>query len=401
MRILVFCQYFFPEQFKINEICTQLVNDGHSVTVVTGLPNYPSGKVPSEYIWGRRREDLAGVRVIRCFEFGRRRGILGLALNYISYMLSASWRTLFLDKNYDIVFVYQLSPVTMALPAVIMKARCRKPLYLYCCDIWPESLKNLIADESSMLFRIAGVASRFLYSKCDMITVTSKPFIEYLHKEHCILPSRITYVPQHGDDQLLEQELFSDNGVFDIVFMGNIGIAQDTKCVVDAVDQIRQVPGFMLHFVGAGSALESTKALVRQRGLENLIIFHGRHPKERMVEFYRLADACLITLRSDTQVGLTMPAKLQGYMAAGKAVIGAINGAAKQVIEESGCGLCVPAGDASALASAIREFVTNPSGYVDCGRKGRDYYKQNFTKQRFMGRVEAQLQQLVEVSRGV
>jgi hypothetical protein len=128
MKILVICQYYYPEQFKINDICENLVKEGHIVTVLTGLPNYPKGEIPKEYRWGKkRREIINGVDIIRSFELSRRNSIVGLALNYGSYMMSASLKALFLKKDYDIIFSYQLSPITMVLPAVIMKKRTQKP----------------------------------------------------------------------------------------------------------------------------------------------------------------------------------------------------------------------------------------------------------------------------------
>lgn len=194
MKILVVCQYYYPEQFRINDICEQLVEDGHTVTVLTGLPNYPKGNVPTEYRWGRKRKEIInGVKIQRSFEIGRKNGIVGMALNYASYMLSASVKALFLNKDFDIIFVYQLSPVTMALPGIVMKKRSGKPLYLYSCDIWPESMKNILTDEDGFIFKVVKRFCRYLYSQCDAITVTSKPFIKYFNQEHSIPIERVSY----------------------------------------------------------------------------------------------------------------------------------------------------------------------------------------------------------------
>jgi glycosyltransferase involved in cell wall biosynthesis len=397
MKILVVCQYYYPEQFRINDICEQLVQDGHSVTVLTGLPNYPSGKVPKEYKYARKRkETINGVKVLRCFEIGRKSGAVGMALNYISYMLSASVKALFLKKDFDIIFVYQLSPVFMALPGVILKKCAFRPLYLYCCDIWPESIKNYIADEKSIIYKIVGKFSTYLYSKCDVITDTSKPFIEYFNKTHSIHINRISYNPQHAEDIYLDMDFSTEDEVTDFIFMGNIGIAQDIDCILDATEKIKEIPNFKVHFVGDGSYLETSKELVQQKGLADIVVFHGRHPLEKMPGFYRMADACLLTLKHDSLVGMTMPSKLQGYMAAGKTVIGAINGAAKEVIEESKCGVCVKASDSLALAEAMKDFIQNRDKYNDCGENGRDYFKKHFTKDIYMKKLEETLYELAE-----
>ena len=397
MKILVVCQYYYPEQFKINDICEQLVIDGHSVTVLTGLPNYPTGKISEEYQWGRKRkETINGVKVLRCFEIGRKIGVIGMALNYASYMLSALVKMFFFKKDFDVIFVYQLSPVFMALPGVVLKRLSHKPLYLYCCDIWPESLKNYISDEKSLIYRTVSKFSSYLYSKCDVITVTSKPFIEYFNKAHSIPINRITYNPQHAEDIYLDMDFSSEDEVTDFVFMGNIGIVQDIDCILDAAEKIKETPNFKVHFVGDGSYLGTSKELVQQKGLGDIVVFHGRHPLEKMPEFYRLADVCLLTLKHDSLVGMTMPSKLQGYMAAGKAVIGAINGAAQEVIEESKCGVCVKASDSFALSEAMKDYIQNLDKYKDCGENGRDYFKKHFTKDIYMKKLEETLYGLVE-----
>ncbi|MFL0268898.1 glycosyltransferase family 4 protein [Candidatus Clostridium radicumherbarum] len=397
MKILVVCQYYFPEQFRINDICEQLVQNGHSVTVLTGLPNYPAGNIPDEYRWCRKRkENINGVEIFRCFEIGRRKGAVGMALNYMSYMLSASLRALFLKKDFDILFAYQLSPVTMVLPAVIMKKRSMKPLYLYCCDIWPESIKNIISDENNFVYRMVKKFSRYLYSKCDAITVTSKPFIKYFNQVHSIPINRISYIPQHAEDIYLKMDFAPSDDITDFVFMGNIGIAQDIKCILDATEKIKHIPKFKVHFVGDGSYLETSKSIVKNKGLENIVVFHGRHPLNEMPEFYKLADVCLLTLKADNMVGLTMPSKLQGYMAAGKAVIGAINGAAQDVINESKCGVCVNASDYKALAEAMKDFIDNSYKYKECGENGRRYFINHFTKEKYIIKLQNELNMLVE-----
>lgn len=402
MKILVVCQYYYPEQFRISDICEQLVENGHDVTVLTGLPNYPTGVIPKEYRYRRKRkEKINQVKVLRCFEIARRTSAFGMALNYVSYMISASIRALFLKKDFDIIFVYQLSPVFMALPGVILKKRTRRPLYLYCCDIWPESLKNYIANEKSFIYKLVGKFSSYLYSKCDVITVTSKPFMGYFTKVHSIPSSRITYNPQHAEDIYLNIDFSSQNEVTDFVFMGNIGIAQDIDCILNATEKIKKIPNFKVHLIGDGSYLETSKKIVKRKGLEDIILFYGRHPLDKMPEFYRLADACLLTLKNDSLVGMTMPSKLQGYMAAGKTVIGAIDGASQEVINESKCGKCVGAGDSNALSEIMKDFIRNKNKYKDCGRNGREYFKRHFTKSTHIKKLEEILYKMVEENKYV
>lgn len=397
MKILVVCQYYYPELFRINDICEQLVQDGDSVTVLTGLPNYPTGKIPNEYRWWKKRKEIInGVKVLRCFEIGRKKGVFGMALNYISYMISASLKAIFLKKDFDIIFSYQLSPVTMVLPAIILKKRSKKPLYLYCCDIWPESIKNIISDEKNIIYKFVKKFSKYLYAKSDIITVTSKPFIDYFNKEHLIPIEKISYIPQHAEDLYLKMDFKPVNDIVDFVFMGNIGIAQDVECILNATEKIKDISGFKVHFVGDGSYLEKSKTIVEEKGLSDIVTFYGRHSLDEMAKFYSLADACLLTLKADSLIGLTMPSKLQGYMAAGKVIIGAINGAAKEVINESQCGICVNASDYKALAEAMLDYIENFNKYKDCGENGRRYFINHFTKEKYMVELKRILSNLMK-----
>lgn len=398
MNILVVCQYYFPEEFRINDICEQLVSNGHQVTVITGLPNYPTGVIPNEYRKGRRRkENIKGVNIIRCFEVPRRNNTIGLALNYMSYAISSSLKVISFNKNYDIVFCYQLSPVFMALPAIIYKKLRDKPLLLYCCDLWPESLKSIIRDENTIVYKFAKKISSKIYGECDHIAITSKPFSGYIKNLNNKIEEKIiSYIPQHADDMYLKMDFtVEDNDCVDFMFLGNVGQAQDLDCLIEAVEFIKDINNFKVHIVGDGSYLNDFKRIVREKKLEGKFIFYGRHPVDKMPEFYKIADSCLLTLKHENFTGMTVPSKLQGYMAAGKPVIGAINGAAQDIIKESECGLCVNASDAKGLSQVMLEFISNKSKYISCGQKGRKFFEENFTKDIFIAHLEELLNEMV------
>ncbi len=398
MKILVICQYYYPEQFRVNDICEQLVKDRHSVTVLTGLPNYPSGNISREYRWGKKRNEIInGVNVIRVTEVGRKSGFIRLVFNYVSYALNASLKVFFLKNDFDIIFVYQLSPITMAIPGVLLNKIAGTPLYLYCCDIWPESMRAVLPNLDGVIYKLVSRISSYVYKQCDAITVTSKPFIQYFIQQHSIQNERLSYIPQHAEDLYLDMDLTScSDSIVNFVFMGNIGVVQDIGCILDAAERIKDMPNFKIHFVGDGSQLAYYKIIVENKGIGDIVIFHGRYPLDKMTDFYRLADACLLTLRAETIVGLTVPSKLQGYMAAGKPVIGAINGAAQEIIKESGCGVCVNASDSKALAESMRDFIENPNKYKDCGENGRRYFRENFTKANFMSKIIERFNEIIE-----
>ena len=394
MKLLVVCQYYYPENFQITPICEQLAADGIDVTVLTGLPNYPVGVVPEEYRKGHRDEMINGVHVLRCHEVGRKKGAVHLGLNYFSFLFSAMRKVRKLPDDFDLVFVYQLSPVLMGLPGRAYARKHGVPLFLYCCDLWPESMKMYLKSESNPLFQMVKRVSRTVYTSCTRIACQSSSFLPYLHRVHDIPMEKMMYLPAFADESYLETDFTPQDDTVDLVFLGNMGIAQDLMRVLAALNTLKDLTSLRVHFVGDGAVREEMERYVRENGLSRMVRFYGRRGVEEMPEFYKLADACLVSLRADNEIGLTLPSKVQGYMAAGKAVIGMIDGSAKEVIEASGCGLCVRAGDTEGLAAAIRSFVEEPERYRDCGENARRYFREHFSKRNFMARLENELKRM-------
>ena len=398
MKILIVSQYYYPEQFLINEIAPELVKRCHEVTVLTGLPNYPNGIIPKEYQHGQKRdESINGVRIIRCSEIGRKGGKFNLICNYASFTISGCRKARKLPPNFDVVISYQLSPITMAAPAVSYKKKFGAPLFLYCLDIWPESAQAHVRSDKSHLYRWISKYSRSLYQACDKIAVTSEPFIEYMKTVNGLCPNKLCYIPQHADDAMLEIDLSSkDNGIADFMFAGNLGRGQKLETLIKAAAILKKycMSSFLVHIVGDGSARHSLEQMAKDEGVTGIILFHGQQKRVNMPEYYRKADALLLTLRGNNFVGNTMPGKLQTYMTTGKPIFGAIDGAAKQVIEESGCGACVPAEDAVGLANLMGAYIEHPGRYQTCGDRAKEYFRKHFTFPIFMDRLENELMEL-------
>ncbi|WP_195269669.1 glycosyltransferase family 4 protein [Eubacterium sp. 1001713B170207_170306_E7] len=397
MRIFIISQNYYPDNFRINDLSATLVKRGHDVRVLTGLPDYATSRVPEEYKgFKNRRQNIGGVEVVRVPVIARRSGMFFRCLNYLSFALAACVYCLFMLWEFDVIYVYGTSPVTSLCPAVLLKRMRRKNIFYYCLDLWPESMKIGGVSDESFLYRMVAVFSRWLYSQCDHIAVTSRPFMDYMERINGVFPDRMDYLPQDAEESCLASNFTAvDNGVADFVFMGNIGKVQDVVCIIEAAERLRETPGIRVHLVGGGSDVENCKRLVRKKGLEKRVLFYGRRPPEEMEKYYRLADACLLTLRCDTAVGFTLPGKLQGYMAAGKPVIAAIDGAASEIIAEAGCGLCARAGDAAGLAEMMRRFAKSPENYRLCGERGRKYFKEHFEKERHITQLETRLYELI------
>lgn len=397
MKILVVCQNYFPENFLINEIAPMLQKQGHEVSVLTGLPNYPQGKVPKEYRFLRRRkEEIEGVKVTRCFEIGRGNGALTLMLNYASFAVSSSLKALFMREKYDIVLSYQLSPITMVLPAVIYKKRKKVPLFLYCLDLWPASALTVVG-EGNPIYKGAAKLSEYLYAQADRIAVTSEPFVDYLQQVCKVDANKLSYIPQHANGSLLQQDLASENSEKKIfMFAGNLGKAQSLETIIDAGVQLRNRDDWQIVFVGDGSEMENLRQLTENVGMSQKILFAGRFSPAEMGEQYKKADVLLLTLSGNSAVGDTLPGKLQTYMTVGKPILASINGAAQKVIADSGCGKSVGACDSAGLTGLMTEYLDNPGQFADCGKNAKTYFAENFTSEVFMQRLGDELTALVK-----
>ena len=387
MNILVTSLCFYPDNFRINDIVDELVKQGHNVTVLTGLPDYTTSKIPREYKWFRnRRQRIFGAKVIRVPIIARRQGLFFRILNYSSFVITSSIYALFTKcKDIDAIFSYQTSPVFQSIPALIFRKRTKKKFVLYCCDIWPECLKAWNVKEDSIVFKIVHWISKKIYNSCDTLAISSTSFREYLTNVCEVNDDKIKYLPQHAED--LYSDIcgeYVDNGCVDFLFAGNIGAVQNIDCILKAVKQVKTEKEFKVHIVGDGSSLQECKLLVKELEIEDRVVFHGRHPLEKMEDFYKMADCFLLTLRGDSFIGMTLPAKAQGYLSAGKPILGAIDGSAQEMIVEADCGECVNAGDFITLAQKMEHIIENFDQYKIKGLNGRRFYEENFTKEKFM-----------------
>lgn len=389
MRILVVSQCFHPDDFRINDIVATLVEQGHAVRVLTGLPDYASSHVPREYrFFRRRRETYRGAEVVRVPIVARRSGVLFRALNYYSFAFFGSLYARFCRKAYDLVFSYQTSPILQAKPAVTYRNRAGVPLVLYCCDVWPESLKAWQVSEESLLFRHMHKVSRRVYNAADCLPVSSEPFRDYLTEVDGVPPDKLCYLPQHAEDLYADiSGRYEDNGCVDFLFAGNIGAVQGVEGIVRAAALVRSEVPFRVHIVGDGSSRAACEQLALQAGLGDRVVFHGKHPLAEMRRFYQLADCFLLTLRGGDLIGKTLPAKFQSYISAGKPVVAAADGAVRQAMKAADCGLCVPAGDDEALAHAMEEVLHQGALFREKGANGRRFYEAHYTKSIFMANL--------------
>lgn len=383
MKILVVCQYYYPEPFRLPDICSAMAAMGHSVTVVTGTPNYPEGEIYPGYEGGVRADEVIdGVRVHRCPLIPRKQGALYRFLNYYSFAFSSRQYLLKMKEDFDVVLVNQLSPVMMAEGALAWAKRRGKKCVLYCLDLWPESLLAGGIRKDSLIYRIFLKISRRIYRQADALLVSSWGFREYFRDVFGICQEQIRHLPQYAEEMFDElPDAPKEKQGIHFMFAGNVGQTQSVETIVAAARLLKDVPDIHFDIVGGGISLETCRELAA--GLTN-ITFHGRRDLQEMPAFYAMADAMLVTLVDDPVLSTTLPGKVQSYMAAAKPVIGSINGETARLIREADCGACAPAEDAGALAEVIRQAAANPEKLRQQGENARKYYKSHFRKDIFI-----------------
>lgn len=402
MKLLIVTQYFWPENFRVNELVKNLVERGHQVTVLTGQPNYPSGRFFSGYnAFSLREEMLLGAKVLRVPMLARGRGrTLRLVLNYLSFALSASLaaRTR-LSGPFDVIFVFEVSPVTVGLPAIVASRRFSAPILFWVLDLWPESLQATGAVNNPRLLSLVAMGVRWIYAQCAQILVQSRAFNARI--EALGFPGeRIRYFPNwiEGDYEQLGEATASvqrDAGEFRIVYAGNIGVAQDFPAIVKAASMLAQeLPQARWVVAGDGRMAQWLKNEVARRGLAPRFDFLGQLPPLRMPDLFASADALLVSLRADPVFALTIPGKVQSYLASGRPVLAMLNGEGARVVVESGGGLAITSGNARSLADNAKALAGMTSiQREEMGRKGREYAQREFGRQAIFDRLEDWLQE--------
>ena len=389
MKILVICQYYYPEPFRVHDICEELVKRGHEVTVVTGEPNYPEGFIYPGYEKHQKADEVKnGVVIHRCPIIPRKTGAFHRFLNYFSYSRLAKKYVKGLKttdgKPFDVVFVNQLSPVMMAEPAVVYRKKHKTPVVLYCLDLWPESLVTGGIKRNSIIYRIFHKISKRIYRSVDRILVTSRSFRGYFRDQFGMEGEPgIDYLPQYAEAVFEKLPYHNPEKEINLLFAGNIGVAQSVDTIIAAAKRM-QDKNVRFHIVGSGTELDNLQK--EAKDLSN-VTFYGRRPLEEMASFYAGADAMLVTLVKDPVLSFTVPGKVQSYMAAQKPIIGAIDGETAEIIKEAKCGYCGEAENVDELIKNIEAFIENPEK-EQLGLRARAFYEANFAKPIFMDRLE-------------
>lgn len=403
MKLLVVSQYFHPENFRINELVAHMVRSGHDVTVLTGQPNYPQGRLFDGYgFFQPREESQFGARVIRVPLVPRGKGGgVRLTLNYLSFALTASiavWTRL--QGSFDAIFVFQVSPVTVGLPAIAARRRFDAPILLWVLDLWPESVRATGAVRHPRILGLIAALVRWIFARCDAVLVQSRAFGPSTQALG-VPAEHIHYFPNwiEGEYEVAPTAplVATDDIEFRIVYAGNIGAAQDFPAIVEAADLLRhRLPQIRWIVAGDGRMAPWLREEVARRNLSERFEFLGQLPASRMPALFADADALLVSLRADPVFAMTVPGKVQSYLASGRPVLAMLDGEGARMIAESGGGLAVPAGDYAELADRIAELVDlDPAERQAIGHRGRAYAMREFERKTLFERLETLLEKAV------
>ena len=383
MKILVVSQYYYPEPFRITDICETLVNRGHNVTVLTGQPNYPEGEIYAGYKNCYSFENINGVKIFRTKIHPRKKESMHLFLNYLSFPYYANKTLRKIDKDFDLVFINQLSPVFSAIPGLKYANKHKVKSYLYCLDLWPESLVTAGIHTESIIYKIFGKISNRLYNKANEVLVTSKSFV----KKFEALGIKVKYLPQYAEDEFNTLPYYKkEEFKFQCTFAGNIGETQSVETIMYAANELKEHKDIIINIYGTGTKFAEIQSLKVSMKLDNVLI-HGRKDLSEMPSIYAKSDALLVTMKKNALLSMTLPGKVQTYLASGKPIIGSIDGETKKVIQESGAGYVCEAEDYVTLSNLILEAKANPN-LSTMGESGRRYCNEYYNKSTFFEQLE-------------
>ncbi len=399
MRILVVTQYFWPENFRINDLCVELASRGHEVTVLTGKPNYPDGEVFPDYLNSPDDfNEYQGCQVVRVPMISRGKGSsVKLLMNYLTYALSASTLGIFKLRKYkfDIVFVCQLSPVAIALPAIVYKKVYKKPVVMWVLDLWPETLEAIGVVKSPIILSWVGKLVSFIYNRCDLILGQSKVFFNGISK-YCRDKNKIKYFPSWSEPLFTtsvvkyQEEIIQYKDHFKVLFAGNVGDAQDFTSILNAAELLKQRNAQVKFFIlGDGRMFGWVQAQVKERGLQEVVVLLGRYPLDSMPSFYASADALLVSLKSNDIFAMTIPGKVQSYMEARKPILAMLDGEGARIITDAKAGLICSSGNFEGLAdNALTMSKLNTSELSKMGNNGKSFAGREFNRDKLISQLE-------------
>ena len=397
MDILIVAQYFYPESFRINDIATEWVKRGNNVTVLTGIPNYPMGKFFPGYSWTKKRkEQWNGINIIRIPLIARGHSSIGMVLNYYSFVISGWFWNRFNKIKADIVFSYETSPMTQVKVGCGYAKKHKVPHFLYVQDLWPENVETVTGIHNRLIIGPIDRMVDRIYKQVDKIFVTSPSFVDaVVNRKNPVDPQKVFYWPQYAEEfyRPIENKGYEgipDDNSFKIAFTGNIGTAQGLD-ILPQTAKLMKDDNVRFVIVGDGRYQVEFEKHIDECGVRDKFILLPRVQSTLVPEILSACDAGFISFNKTPLWEMTIPAKLQSYMACGKPIIASASGETKRIIEESQCGICTEIGNAQALADGIKKIMTMDRVQMSCN--ARKYFESHFDKKKLMDEMDNYLAQ--------
>lgn len=387
MKILIVCQYYYPENFVITKIAEQLVKDGHKVDVLTGQPNYGYGYIVPEYKF-IFEQNINGVNVHRVKIYPRKKSRISIIRNYLSFWKNSKKWVRKCKEKYDRVFSMSLSPVTICSAGNLYKKKFNVTHTIYCVDLWPESvLVTNAVRKKSLTYKILYKWSRAIYSKADQILVGSPSFTEYFDSTLKLPLKDIHYVPQCSLIENSDIKPFNYGGGINILYCGNLGTIQLIPLITQTMKLIDN-DNIKFHIIGMGPMSDYLKKQIKECGLEEKVIYHGPIVASRAAAYFKSADAIYVSLKSEGIVGKTIPNKLMMAMAFAKPIIGVVKGDGRKVLEEAGGALFAEEDPTSIKDAIIALSNMSEENKKAFGLKNLNYYNCNFSLRAVTDKIE-------------
>ena len=399
-HILVVTQYFYPEAFRINDMCAEWVKKGYKVTVLTGIPNYPYGKYFEGYgLFKKRRETWQGIDIIRIPLIARGKSSIGMVLNYLSFVVSGFFWKCFTSLKADMVFNFEVSPMTQVLVGVWYAKRRKIPCWLYVQDLWPENIQIVTGINSPLVLSPISSMVNYIYRRCDKIFATSPSFVKLIGERLGDEKHKVEYWPQYAEEfyrplEKKENILIPDDGRFKVVFTGNVGQAQGLDILPRSAELLKKRgknPLFVI--VGDGRSMDALQESIKEHGVEDMFLLTGRQKAEDIPELLACCDAAFVSFMDNPLFANTIPAKLQSYMACGMPILASATGETERIVYEADCGLCSAIGDEKALAEAV-ERLMEYGKLKQYGINAREYFEAHFDKKMLLDYFDSCVEKL-------
>lgn len=394
MKILIVSQYFYPETFRVNILAKELVSRGHEVTVLTGYPQYPKGEIYEGYGFDKPYEKIwNGVKIERVKMCPRGHNAIGLLLNCITYVTEANKWVKKCTEKVDAVYVFEVSPVTVGLPALKYKKKFGTPIYFNVQDLWPENVEEILGIHNKLIIGIINKIVDKIYRESDKILCSSNGFVENIANRG-VSRDKLVFWPQFCEKpdftNAKKPECYDDN-YFNIVFTGNIGDAQGLDLLVDAATLLKN-EDVCWYIVGDGRARERLKKKVEEANLSESVRFMGRVSESEANNYVKFADCAYLSFKDSKLFDLTIPAKLQTYLACGTPILGAVCGDSARIIEEAQCGL-VCEKNAEAVKDAVLQLANDASSKSRKTVNSMKYFDEHFSMELLVSKLEEVMNQ--------